>query len=120
MNYVYRIFLLLLLPILFIDCKLNALVNWSLSSFKHTLSHSAWLHREKPHWSWFRAVVDAALSWHKNHCESVHNSESAHGSAWAVWLYRMRTGYTGSGVTMRGYAWIVGVAVCAGLYVLIF
>lgn len=75
-----KVFLLLLLPLLALDCAANVLIG---GSFSRTLSAEAWAHRHHKYWSWCWKAIDAVFgTWH---CLDQHLHELRHGGVWRAW-----------------------------------
>jgi hypothetical protein len=77
-----RIGLLLLVPLLALDCLGNLLHG---GSFRHTLSGEAWNHRGHKWWGWTHHFIDALFFFQPSHCKVQAEREALHGSVWAAW-----------------------------------
>ena len=85
----YRLFLILVLPVLALDCAANVLVG---GSFQNTLSGEAWSHRFHPVWGWTHRAINSLFFWQANHCRGAWAREAKHGTAWASWRAKWRAG----------------------------
>lgn len=79
-----RLGLVLLLPLLALDCLVNMLIG---GSFQNTLSGEAWQHREHKYWKRAHRAIDALFFWQTSHCKFAAVAEAIHGSAWKAWRY---------------------------------
>lgn len=77
----------LLLPLLFIDCLINRLLQ---GSFNETLSARAHRIREihQPYWYWVADAIDTLFFWSKDHCHKQWLDEQKYGGTWKAWLAR--------------------------------
>lgn len=79
--------LLILLPLLALDCLGNLLIG---GSIRNTLSAEAWHAREHKWWGWTHKAIDALFFWQTAHCQSQAIRETEHGSVWAAWAQSWR------------------------------
>lgn len=82
MTLVRRIGLLLLVPLLFIDCFLAV---WCDASFRLTLSGEAWRQRHNKYWGWTHRLINGIFCWQQNHCKTQAEREDRYGSCWKAW-----------------------------------
>lgn len=80
-----RLFLLLMLAPLFLDCIGSVAVR---ESFHATLSAKAHDARAKGHrvWGWTAEFIDTLFFRQPDHCRVQWERERLHGSVWAAWL----------------------------------
>lgn len=87
-----RLKLLLLLPLLLLDCLANFLQGGSIRS---TLSSDAWYQRDHKYWRHAHVWIDWLFSCpaigHVNHCMRAAANEERYGSAWASWAAKWNT-----------------------------
>jgi hypothetical protein len=83
-----RFLLVLLAPLLTLDCFLNVLCD---GSFRHTLSGEAWRTKDHKYWGWCYRFINGLFFWQTNHCKAQAHREEIYGSAWkayaADWRY---------------------------------
>lgn len=79
-----KLALILLLPLLALDCLANMIVG---GSWRNTLSGEAWHAREHKWWGWTHKAINALFFWQANHCQDQAIAEAMHGSAWRVWRH---------------------------------
>jgi hypothetical protein len=79
---------LLLFPLLLVDCFLNWVIG---GSFRNTLSGEAWNQREHKHWGWTHRLIDALFFWQASHCQTQAVREARYGSVWKAWYMSLRS-----------------------------
>ena len=75
-----KVYLLILLPLLVLDCAANVLIG---GSWRNTLSSEAWAHRHHKWWgSCWRSIDLLFGEWH---CLDQYLDERRHGGVWRAW-----------------------------------
>jgi hypothetical protein len=80
---VKRVRLLLLLPLIALDCLANMLLG---QSWRNTLSGEAWNHRNDPRLRWCYRFIDGLPVFGAGHCRVQAEREERFGSVWNSWL----------------------------------
>jgi hypothetical protein len=88
--------LLVLLPLLALDCLANMLLG---GSWRNTLSAEAWHARDHKYWGWTHRVIDALFFWQAAHCMEQAAAEERHGGAWGVWRHAWQNAGTNHGIS---------------------
>jgi hypothetical protein len=79
-----RVKLVLLLPLLFLDCLGNMIIG---GSPRNTLSGEAWHHRDHPVWGWCEPFICEIFN-DPNHCKNAAAEEEKFGGWFASWRAR--------------------------------
>lgn len=78
-----RVWLVLMLPLIALDCLGNLLIG---GSWRNTMSGEAWHHRGDEWTGWTYRFIDWLFFWQANHCQRQAVAEAFHGSVWRAWL----------------------------------
>lgn len=79
-----RLNLLLLLPLIALDCTGSVVIGESFGSTISAKAHDAALDKQ-PYWSWAESCIDWLFSFQPQHCRRAWDRELQHGSVWKAW-----------------------------------
>lgn len=80
-----RVYLVLMIPPLALDCAGSVLVGESFGATLSAKAHDARANGQ-PYWAWCAILIDALFFMQPNHCHVQWLRERQHGSVWAAWL----------------------------------
>lgn len=80
-----RVRLVVLLPLIFLDCLGSAIVGESFGSTLSAKAHDAALNKH-PYWQYAERVINTLFWFQPQHCARAWTRELNHGSVWKAWL----------------------------------
>lgn len=80
-----RVRLVLMLPLLLLDCLASVLVGETFHSTLSAKAHDA-ARRQQRWWAWTEVAIDLLFFLQPNHCRAQYERERAAGGVWRAWL----------------------------------